>query len=389
MNPLKHVFIVLMVFASLLPFLWPLTDIVDQKIDASIWAVVAISAALNAVTIFYHFIIPPHPKFLMIGWRRALLNIHIFGGLTEFAAGMVFLMSGGNEVAGKVMAAAALALHTPTALAQIPLVFGSRAVMRPSYLSATIIHAFCASRLFLHPLSTHWVVATFLVFNIYVWCRIYYYLFERYDLFPDSKYSVSILAAGVTALPAVLGPTAPLAIAAPIAVYMALYSAFFIRSRAEFLEFVRERSRDHAFDPLAPNPWDESTDEADLASARRFFADLDRDGDGSLTGDDLARGLFSAKSSAEVMKRVMQTGDGEERVDFPSFERHFWSIPGVRDHARDLESMQAARSERDKAEMVFHRLDRDGDGVLSLSEMDALLDKWAPTCRGGRPSRTG
>ena len=347
--------------------------------------VVAVSAVLNAVTIFYHFIIPPHPKFLMVGWRRAILNIHIVGGLVEFVAGMVFLLKGRGETAGLVMALSALTLHTPTAFAQISLVFGSRAVMRPSYLAATFIHAFCAFMLLLHPTSTYWVVSTFLVFNIYVWCRIYYYLFERYDLFPDSKYSVSILAAGVTALPGVLGPTATLAIAAPIAVYMALYATLFIRSRAEFLEFVRERSRDNAFDQGEVNLWDESADEADAAAARRFFASLDKDGDGQLTSDDLARGLFAAAHQAEVMKRVIQDSDGEGRVDFESFERHLWSLPAVRDHARDLESMKAARSERDKAELVFHRLDRDGDGILDAREMEALLDKWAvPRAEGGR-----
>jgi hypothetical protein len=306
MNLLKHIVVVGTVFASVAPFLWPLTAIVDRPVEKSIWAVVAVSAVLNAVTIFYHFIIPPHPKFLIVGWRRAILNVHIVGGLAEFVAGMAFLLAGGSATAGRVMALSALAQHTPTAFAQVALVFGSRAVMRPSYLAATFIHAFCAFMLLLHPASTHWVVSTFLVFNIYVWCRIYYYLFERYDLFPDSKYSVSILAAGVTALPGVLGPTAPLAIAAPIAVYMALYSALFIRSRAEFLEFVRERSRDNAFDPGALNLWDESAEEADAAAARRFFAGLDKDGDGQLTSDDLAHGLFTASHSAEVMKRVVQ-----------------------------------------------------------------------------------
>ena len=385
MNLLKHIFIVFMVFASLTPFLWPLTTIVDRPVDASIWVVVAVSAVLNAVTIFYHFIIPPHPKFLMVGWRRAILNVHILGGLAEFAAGMVFLLAKGGELAGLIMALSALTLHTPTAFAQVSLVFGSRAVMRPSYMAATFIHAFCAFMLLLHPASTHWVVSTFLVFNIYVWCRIYYYLFERYDLFPDSKYSVSILAAGVTALPGVLGPTATLAIAAPVAVYIALYSMLFIKNRAEFLEFVRERSRDNAFDPGEANLWDEAADEADAGAARRFFTLLDKDGDGQLTSDDLADGLFAAAHSAEVMKRVIQNRDGDERVDLESFERHFWSIPEVRNHARDLEGMRSAKSERDKAELVFHRLDRDGDGILGAQEMEALLDKWAmPRAESGR-----
>ncbi len=377
MNPLKHIFIVGMVFASLAPFLWPLTRIADRPVENSTWAVVLVSAVLNVVTIFYHYVIPPHPKFLMIGWRRAILNVHITGGMVEFVAGLTFLLMGGSEVAGAVMAIAALALHTPTALAQTPLVFGSRAVMRPAYLAATFIHAFCAGMLLAHPGSTYWVVSTFLVFNIYVWCRIYYYVFERYSLFPDSKYSVSILAAGVTALPAVLGPTAMLAIVGAIAAYMALYSAFFVRSRAEFLEFVRERARDSAFEPGVPALWDQTTGAADGAAARRFFAQLDQDKDGKLTSEDLAQGLYTTALPVDIMKRFIQKADGEDVIDFEAFERHFWSIREIRDHAADLEGMRAARSERDKAELVFHRLDLDGDGLLGRAEMDALLNKWA------------
>ena len=91
-----------------------------------------------------------------------------------------------------------------------------------------------------------WTVATFLLFNTYVWVRIYYFVLDKLGIFGDSKYTVAVLAAGMTTTPAVLGTEAMLAVAVGLGVYISAHIAFFVRSDAELREFCRERARDSA-----------------------------------------------------------------------------------------------------------------------------------------------
>ena len=91
-----------------------------------------------------------------------------------------------------------------------------------------------------------WAVYTFLAFNVYVWCRVYFYLFDLLRLFAGMKYSISILAAGATMIPALFGPMGFLLLVGFVGAYILLYRFLFIRNPAEYNDFVREKARDSA-----------------------------------------------------------------------------------------------------------------------------------------------
>lgn len=375
LNLLANVGIVALMYASAWPFLAPLTQVHEAPVPDGLKLLVALSAVANLVVIAYHYTVPAHPKFLMVPWRRALLRVHITSGTVEFAAGLAALLLPEPPVAARVMAAAALLFHVPSAFAQTPIVFGARAVMRPGYLMCIGLHAFCAVMLLLNPSSAYWVAATFLVFNVYVWCRVYYYLFDKVGLFAGARYSVSILAAGLTTTPAVLGPNAIVVLALGCAISMLLTWLCFARGPGQWAELVREKARDSAL-PDEVRGLFLGAAEADAQAADTFFDTLDADHDGALTIDELKTLLVDAALPGELLERFVQTR-AAGRLDRARFREHLWPLREVRERAFLVKGLAAAKSERDKAALVFHRLDVDADGRLSRLELDALARAWS------------
>ncbi len=364
----------LVLAALVAPFLYQLASTIDAPIVAGRWAVVILSAIANVAVIAYHYIVPPHPKFLMIPWRRAVLRTHITSGTVELVAGL-WACFGHSPRAATVMALAALLFHVPTALVQTSIVFGSKAIMVPGYLFCIGAHAFCAAMLLAHPTSSWWAVNTFLVFNVYVWCRIYFYVFDWARLFSSMKYTIAILAAGATIAPAVFGPMGILLLAGFVGAYILLYRLLFVSSPAEYLEFVRERARDATVErddaAFSGNPLEQER------AARTVFDALDENKQGTLTRDDLTPVMISWGLPAAVIASVIERGFGNQnRIDFDVFRKHIWSIRGLRARASRQVKLREIHSERDKAQFVFEQIDLDRDGVIGRSDLTLLLLEW-------------
>jgi len=371
-----HLLIVAVMYAVAVPFLWPLLGAEEPTISVAVWLLVGISAVANALIMGYHYLVPPHPKFLLSGWRRLVLRLHVLSGTVELIAGLIILLGFGHRTPAMVMALTALCIHVPTAYYQTSAVFGSRAVMRPAYLMCIGLHAFCASQILAHPGSTYWVVATFLIFNVYVWCRLYYYLFDKFGLFDGSRYTVSICFAGLTTVPAVLGPSTILLLGLGIAIYMALYNKLFIRGPEESWEFLRERARDASpadgYIALLDN---QGEDEA-IRAGDHFFRSIDVEGKGRISVEDLCRCLAASGGLTEGLRSSLRARFGDTTLGFEDFLDRVWPIQRVRRHALVVAATAAARSDRDKAEFVFGLLDLDRDGRLGRPEFEALTSEW-------------
>jgi len=371
-----HLLIVAAMYVVAVPFLWPLLGVEDPPLPVAVWLLVGISAAANVVVMGYHYLVPPHPKFLLSGWRRLILRLHVLSGTVELIAGLAILLGFGHRTAAIVMALTALCVHAPTAYFQTSAVFGSRAVMRPAYLLCIGLHAFCAAQILAHPGSTYWVVATFLIFNVYVWCRLYYYVFDKFGLFEGSRYTASICFAGLTTIPAVLGPSSILLLGLGIAVYIALYNKLFIRGPEDSWQFMRERARDASpvdgYIALLDN---QGKDESRRAGDH-FFRSIDVAGKGRISAEDLCRCLAASGGLTEGLRSSLRARFGDATLGFDDFLDRVWPIPQVRRHALVVAATAAARTDRDKAEFVFDLLDLDRDGRLGRSEFEALTSEW-------------
>jgi hypothetical protein len=349
----------------------------ETAVSRETWFLVLLSALANVIVLTYHFAIPAHPKFLMRPWRRFVLRVHIVSGTVELFAGLGACFFGSTPAA-VVMAVAALCFHVPSAFLQLPIVFGSRAIMEPAYLLCIVTHGFCAAMLLAHPDSHGWAVRTFLVFNIYVWCRVYFYLFDLLRLFRPMKYSAAILAAGFTVLPAALGPTGIIACIGFIGLYVCAHRILVFSNPADYEDFTRERARDttlpaamlERLDAARPEPPD------DPDGATSWFRYLDSQGTGRLDRDAVLRALapwgLPAVSAGEFVDRLLRAGP----VTLEQFRENIWSIGAIRQHARRALALEQATTDREKAEMVFTLLDLDGDRFLSPKEINWLLSEW-------------
>ncbi len=369
-------------------FLLPYTAIREAPVSPALWPLVLISAAANIAVIFYHYAVPPHPKFTMIPWRRWVLRVHITSGTLEMIAGLLACFHPDPVVASTgatIAALAALGFHVPSALVQTRIVFGSQAIMWPAYILCIVVHAFCAGMLLTNPDSRFWAVNTFLVFNIYVWCRVYFYIFDWLKLFSGMKYTISILAAGVTIIPGVLGPLSLLFIGAFVGVYVLLMKAFFFRDKGLYQEFVREKARDSAIRRDVVDLLHVSDPAADRHVARRFFDAWDEGGVGILPAAAVARllptwGISTSLADAFVARHAKNGG-----IDFETFFTSVWSIGAVRTRATRAARIDGAKSDSDKALLVFKELDVNQDGLIALMELQLLLLEWGlPETEAGR-----
>jgi Ca2+-binding EF-hand superfamily protein len=375
-RPPVEVLIALASLLPLVPFLWPLWIVEERPVEVMVWVLVGASALANVAVLAYHHLVPAHPKFLILGFRRAVLRVHVWSGTLEFTAGIVALATFPNPSAALIMALAALIGHVPSALIQTAIVFGSRAIMRPAYVACIALHGFSAVMLLRFPESQFWLVSTFLVFNIYVWCRVYYFLFDKFGFFTDSKYTVAIVLAGLTTAPAVIGPAALLALAGCCGLHLGLHALLLPFRPGELADFIRERPRDSTHSRSLAEPWTRTTPLDDRVAARRHFARLDQNSDGELDLRELAPTLGRSGSAIEVV-RLLSDGEIDPRLDFDTFLARLWPIDAVREQAALAERSEQARSDRDKAAFVFAQFDRDGDGTIAVAELRLVLDEWS------------
>ena len=63
----------------------------ETPVGVDTWVLVVLSTLANVIVIAYHYLIPAHPKFLMLPWRRWILRVHIVSGTIELVAGEVKL----------------------------------------------------------------------------------------------------------------------------------------------------------------------------------------------------------------------------------------------------------------------------------------------------------
>lgn len=205
----------------------------------------------NVSVFFFYYTASLDGKFGRTFFDRLVLRVHIAAGIFELLAAVFYLLTS-STYAALAMGLVGLFFHVPTSYLLTPRVFGTRAIMWPAYLVCTGLHAYCAARLVLNPDDLRWVISTFLVLNIYVWVRIYYFLLRWMRLFGGSLYSASILIAGVTVFPFVFGSFAPILILLACLVFVGIYRL--LSSPEEFEQLVKERPRDTFSPGLSEDP---------------------------------------------------------------------------------------------------------------------------------------
>ena len=341
-----------------------------------------ISAFASVAVLTVHWIFPPHPKFVLLRKRYVCIKLHVIAGTFEFVMALAAFWLNSPMLA-QLMAGAALLIHVPTAIIQTPIVFGSRALMIPAYILCIALHGYCACQLWLHPDSNFWLVQTFLTFSIYAWVRLYYFVFKRLRLFDGWGYTASVLAAGVTIAPAVLGPAAILFLVTFVVLFLVLYWLIWDSTRAEILEYMTEHRREtyvsgklrrrlDAVKSTATIP-NQNENRTEQDAAYLAFATLDVDRDGFVTADELRAFLVEERVPEWLVNGLVELLK-QPKFSREEFHERIWNFGAARKiGATEMESAVTADQ---KAKAVFDQIDLNGDGFINSFELGLLLMEW-------------
>lgn len=358
----------------------------------------AVSALCNLPVLFVHWCFPPHPKYLIQRRKKFSIRVHVICGTIEFAAAVaawltlvfsdvknpIFATSGGQgfAICATVMACAALLGHIPSAAYQTRIVFGTRAIMLPSYILCIALHGYCAVKLLLEPTSTFWLYNTFLAFNIYAWVRVFYLAFCKLKLLEGSRYTVAVLCAGAMMGPSVLGPAAILFLFAFICAFDVLYWLVF-RKTHDLGLFMRERRRNTYHSEELRQVWArlklealkiDAEDLSDKEQAKKVFDTLDTDDSELLSAEEIEKLLVDWKVSEKLRVALVAYLTKKNGVDFERFYRHMWCFGNT--EWLQQQSVHKFESQEQKARFVFDLIDLDNSGCIDPLELQTLLFAW-------------
>jgi len=194
----------------------------SSLIQALILAFVSVALGDTWVVIS-HLIEPPHPKFTLLAKRRFFIRLHVFSGITEILFGICAFFSATPLPAVIGMVVADLAGHFPTSILQTPGLFGTKEITLPAYYVCIVYKAASAVYLAFNPYGLWPLLSLFLLHHVYVWVRIYYVAFLWLGEMDEYLYTISILMAGFTCMPAALGAASTLGLMLAILIYPKLY----------------------------------------------------------------------------------------------------------------------------------------------------------------------
>ncbi|EOD11875.1 hypothetical protein EMIHUDRAFT_437510 [Emiliania huxleyi CCMP1516] len=273
----------------------------------------AICLMLDFGVIATHWLMPVHPKFVVVKSRRRVMRAHLLSGSLQCLGGPAFyaaLYGGGPAAARAVcvaLAAVGFGLHVPGALYLLTSAFGAVRIMIPGFLYATSAYAYSLGKLLTatdarleHDFLSYW-----LVLHVYAMNRLVFALLTRFNLLASARYTLSILIGLAIAMPAALGWASFAFCVCAIVVFNLAFLA--------------------------------AADEASRATQDVYSA--------------------SGFSNAALLPRHFVTPEG--LVVAPA-----------------LAAAERSLSPRERARLVFDKLDTSGDGTISKAELGELLVSW-------------
>lgn len=351
-------------------------------------ALCAASILCNFYVLYYHYSNPPHPKFSMLPARKLSIRVHTISGTIELICGIIAFFSSDPAIWAIIMASSAIIGHVTSSSYQTPIVFGAKAIMIPSYIFCIGLHLYCAVQVLLNPESMFWITNTFLVLNVYVWCRVFYVVFSRIGIFKESLYSSSILVAQLLIIPAVLGAAGNLILMSFLLGYVFLYNLIMQPTSEEKINFTRESARQTLINEQAKELWvsNYSTSGAgasDREIAQEIFNQLDVDSNGWLDIEEAKKILKQWQVPDSFAAAFISQKSQNGGFSFELFYENIWQVPSVKQrltsnkvHSEYSNKDPKTISDREKAQMIFTQLDVDLSGFLDFFEIQTLLLEW-------------
>ena len=321
----------------------------------------AICLMLDFGVIATHWLMPVHPKFVVVKSRRRVMRAHLLSGSLQCLGGPAFyaaLYGGGPAAARAVcvaLAAVGFGLHVPGALYLLTSAFGAVRIMIPGFLYATSAYAYSLGKLLTatdarleHDFLSYW-----LVLHVYAMNRLVFALLTRFNLLASARYTLSILLGLAIAMPAALGWASFAFCVCAVVVF-----------NLAFLAAADEAGSRHRA-PLALPPVahpSRCAEEGVSRDARRLL------GERLLQRRPAAAPLCHARGPR---RRARPRGGGTVPLSARAREACLRSTSS-RETGRERRLFTPAAASR----LVFDKLDTSGDGTISKAELGELLVSW-------------
>lgn len=375
-------------------FFQPWFFVAEGPVSQAKFAFVVVSTVLNVAVLHHHATNPHHPKFKLSAKARFWIGLHISSGVVEWVCSVIALIpwtSQSIKVYAKLgMATAALCGHVPSSFALNYGVAGSRAIMIPSYGIYILVHAFCAFKMLIGPESNYWFANTVIMFNTYVWVRVYGFCFLSLSLFEESMYSAYVILAGLTTMAAAFGEYGPLFVV--IIVLLASFVSYLSSPTwADWLDFSRERSRSSTSNKdvhVTLRRLSEKYQKPDEHVTRRRLSCPYKDASKSFFDlfaivDPNGNRVLPVKYAEPMIGKLPQ--EAALHVDvgltYIEFLDSLWKLDSFRQHAGAVVAVHTCKSDRDEAEYVFNMMfagarNNNEDWVLCKDRLALLLSEW-------------
>mmetsp|Transcript_11448 Transcript_11448/g.13126 ORF Transcript_11448/g.13126 Transcript_11448/m.13126 type:complete len:580 (+) Transcript_11448:329-2068(+) len=364
-----------------------------------------LSMIVNFGVVYYHIIVPVHPKFQLRFARRWGMHIHVLSGLIEIFFGFSYWFVPGSVLSTwATVQCIASFIHCITAYYQAPIVFGVQAFMVPAYVFVVTIKWICAINLLLNPLCYVRSLVLFNILSIYAWVRVFVATFLYLRIFMSSHYSVAILMAGAVCLPGA-GPAMVLFGNMFIFLYIISQRLYYGANSYTFLHQLNENTHNpfgnsmfrHLFKGAAGGcPFiggNKDVEEAESeeridAYLRPLFHSIDKAGDGVITVEEM-KGfalnvkepkLYSILNQKFSKYAQVSTVDNQTGIKYKDFKElakgtvYSHGVSGLPGRMKEI-SDTVDETERKvlQAKLVFDVFNTTASDYLTVPELGSVL----------------
>jgi len=256
--------------------------------------------------------------------------------------------------------------------------------MTPGYLYAITAHITFAFRLFNQPTSLVFLLTTYLMLHIYVWCRFFVFVFRAFSAFEGYHYTIAITLSGALLFPYAMGPLGNyvfLGIATVYCVLEAMFSDKFGKDLARKL--FAEHERYALVSSETVTAWkeklaDQSGMNADQKAAQDVFDMYDTNKSGKLGVTEVEQIVRAMGVHDHTTVKIMAIADitGDEALSFDEFYRLVWNVGNVKSRLQKKPKTTRPPSDIEQARIVFDMLDVDGSKIIEVGELQMLLTQW-------------
>jgi Ca2+-binding EF-hand superfamily protein len=368
-------------------------------------SLIAISMVFNIFVLGYHWFNPAHPKYYLSKTKTLSIITHLVSGTIETTCAIVSFFVYDPIPWCYAMAGAVCAGHVPASLYQTPNVFGLKSIMVPAYLFVIFLHLTGGILIFLYPGNPKYIIGTILIQSIYVYCRVFYFVLAKFNIFTANRYTVSILVSGLILLPAAtqsyLSNIVLLfwILVINMLVYAYVYCVgeqYFLQNywhvenhretfgkHAEFTQKMAVQANIHSADDLKSsgilaNILEAHENTTLPEQARKVWNQIDANGDGKITKEEFAVHLSKFGMEADQIQKEMKLLDtlfgNLNHMDYHIFYR--WFCGGRIASKQFAQALPVPKDEKDQARLIFDNLDIDSSGYLEIWELETLLLNW-------------